>query len=191
MEIMTPDQHQKKLLKTLPYFRYHPNPLATKAFLEAESYVTCECCKKQVTVYYEGPFYAEKEVNCLCPECIASGRAAEKYDGEFQDEYSLEEGVEDPDKLDELIHRTPGYCGWQQEYWRTHCGDYCAFKGYVGYQELKHMGILEEVLEDSVWNEWDQEPKEMLKAMVNGGSVQGYLFQCLHCGKYLLWFDCD
>ena len=40
------------------------------------------------------------------------------------------------EKLDELIHRTPGYSGWQQEYWRAHCGDYCAYLGHVGAREL-------------------------------------------------------
>ena len=44
--------------------------------------------------------------------------AARKYDGSFQDDFSLDDGVDDPEKLDELIHRTPGYSGWQQEYWR-------------------------------------------------------------------------
>ena len=112
-------------------------------------------------------------------------------DGEFQDEASLERGVNNEEKLDELLHRTPGYHGWQQEYWRAHCGDYCAFVGYAGYRELKQMGIVKEVLDDSVWAEWGAEPEEMLQNLVNGGSVQGYLFQCLHCGKHLLWIDCD
>ena len=49
--------------------------------------------------------------------------AASKFDGEFQDPESTDR-VSDPDKLDELIHRTPGYCGWQQEYWIAHCDDY-------------------------------------------------------------------
>ncbi|WP_279230033.1 CbrC family protein [Clostridium transplantifaecale] len=31
----------------------------------------------------------------------------------------------------------------------------------------------------------------VLDALVNGSSVQGYLFQCLHCGKHPLWTDCD
>ena len=53
------------------------------------------------------------------------------------------------------------------------------------------MGIAEELLDDSVWNQWMAEPEEMLKNLVNGGSVQGYLFRCLHCGKNLLWIDCD
>ena len=30
-----------------------------------------------------------------------------------------------------------------------------------------------------------------MQGMQNGGGLQGYLFQCLHCGKYLLWMDCD
>ena len=183
--------HQAALLATLPFFRYHPNPLATEAFVESEPPVTCECCGKPARIHYEGPFYSVESIDYLCPECIFSGRAAEKFDGEFQDECSLEEGVDSPDKLDELIHRTPGYHGWQQEYWRTHCGDYCAFVGYVGYRELKQMGIVDEIMDDSVWDEWGEEREDMIQYMVNGGGVQGYLFQCLHCGKYRLWIDCD
>lgn len=175
----------------LPPFRYHPNPLATGAFIRTDSPVNCSCCGKKVNIYYNGPFYSVENINGLCPECISSGKAAEKFDGEFQDEASLEAGVDDEEKRDELIHRTPGYQGWQQEYWRAHCGDYCAFAGYVGYRELKQMGIAEELLDDSVWNQWMAEPEEMLKNLVNGGSVQGYLFRCLHCGKNLLWIDCD
>ncbi len=73
-----------------------------------------------------------------------------------------------------------------------HCGDYCAFAGYVGYRELKQMGIVEEILDDPVCaGDWGDGKEEMLAAMVNGGGFQGYLFQCLHCGKYLLWTDCD
>ena len=68
-----------------------------------------------------------EDIAYLCPECIANGEAARKYDGSFQDDFSVDDGVDDPEKLDELIHRTPGYSGWQQEYWRAHCGDYCAY----------------------------------------------------------------
>ena len=85
-----------------------------------------------------------------------------------------------------LIHRTPGYSGWQQEYWRAHCGDYCAFLGYVGARELRALGALEDVLDDPMW---DEEQKEMIRESVNGGHLQCYLFQCLHCGKHLVWMD--
>ena len=53
------------------------------------------------------------------------------------------------------------------------------------------MGIVDEVLDDdTIWKEW-MKPETMLRNMVDGGSVQGYLFRCLHCGKYRLWVDCD
>lgn len=172
-------------------FRYHPDPLKTGAFLKSTSPVVCKCCNKSTKIYYSGPFYAQEEVDVLCPDCIANGAAAKKFDGEFQDEYSIDDGVDDMDKLDELLHRTPGYHGWQQEYWRVHCGDYCAFQGYVGYRELEQMGIVEEVLDDSVIRGQWGKPEEMIRCMVDGGSVQGYLFRCLHCGKYRLWVDCD
>ena len=78
--------------------------------------------------------------------------------------------------------------GWQQEYWRAHCGDYCAFLGYVGARELRALGVLEEVLDDPMW---DEEQKDMIRESVNGGHLQCYLFQCLHCGKHLVWMDFD
>ncbi len=189
----TPEEKQKEqerwIQLGLPFFRYHPNPLETGAFKESADGVVCDCCGKTTHIfYYKGPFFSEKDMDYLCPSCIASGEAARKFDGEFQDEYSLDDGVDDLEKLDELIHRTPGYSGWQQEYWRAHCGDYCAFLGYVGAKELRALGVLEDVLDDPMW---DEEQKEMIRQSVNGGHLQCYLFQCLHCGKHLLWMDFD
>lgn len=170
----------------IPVFKYHPDPFATGVFRELEEPAACPCCGKETDVVYEGPFYCVDEVEHLCPGCIASGAAAEKFDGEFQDSASTDE-VDDPARLDELVHRTPGYCGWQQEYWRAHCDDFCAFVGYVGYEDLKALGVLEEVLEDPNLDDWIQENLEDL----GNGSLQGYLFRCLHCGKHLLHVDCD
>ena len=172
----------------IPTFKYHPNPLATGAFDESEKGVICDCCGKTTHIYYQVPFYSVEDIDYLCPDCIASGEAANKFDGTFQDDYCVDDGVEDMSKLDELIHRTPGYCGWQQEYWRAHCGDFCAYLGRVGALELKALGIMDEVLEDSLWSD---EQKELIRTSVNGGSFQCYLFQCLNCGKYMLWTDVD
>ena len=172
----------------LPFFKYHPNPLATGAFTQAQYAVVCDCCGCSTHIYYDGPFYAIDDINYLCPNCIASGAAAKKFDGAFQDDCCLESEVLDAEKVDELIHRTPGYSGWQQEYWRSHCGDFCAFIGYVGAAELKALGVLDEVLDDPQWSE---EEKDLIKTSVNGGSLQCYLFKCLHCGKHMVWMDCD
>lgn len=172
----------------LPFFKYHPNPLATRAFTQAQYAVVCDCCGCSTHIYYDGPFYSIEVINYLCPNCIASGAAAKKFDGAFQDEGCVEPEVLDAEKIDELIHRTPGYSGWQQEYWRSHCGDFCAFIGYVGAAELKALGVLDEVLDDPQWSE---EEKDLIKTSVNGGSLQCYLFKCLHCGKHMVWMDCD
>lgn len=172
----------------LPVFRYHPYPMETGAFQESAEGVICDCCEQITHIFYEAPFFAVETIKHLCPDCIADGRAAKKFDGIFQDDSCVDEGVNDPDKLDELISRTPGYCGWQQGYWRAHCGDYCAFLGYVGAKELRALNLLEEVLDDSSWN---NQEKEMIQESMNGGHLQCYLFQCLHCQKHLIWIDCD
>ncbi len=179
----------ENVIKGLPKFKYHPNPLETGAFTEEDEPLICDCCGKETLICYSAPFYSVESIDIFCPECIANGKAAQKFDGEFQDAYSTDE-VSDEEKTDELIHRTPGYCGWQQEYWRAHCDDYCAYLGGVGTKELKQMNIFEEVLDDDML---DDTAKEWIRdgSVTNGGSIQGYLFQCLHCGKHLLWVDAD
>ncbi len=174
-----------KVDSRLPFFKYHPDPLRTGAFSEYGG--VCDCCGKVSDVIYEGPCYCVDDVEALCPDCIASGEAAKKFNLSFQDSGSTDD-VSDENKLDELIYRTPGYSGWQQEYWRAHCDDYCAYLGPVGVIELKKYGIYEEVLADETLTDHE---REMISYMSNNGSVQGYLFKCLHCGTHLVHYDCD
>ena len=60
----------------IPEFKYHPDPLGTGAFQQGEAR-RCDCCGKQTEIWYEQPFYCEQDVECLCPQCIADGSAAE------------------------------------------------------------------------------------------------------------------
>lgn len=123
---MTPNNRK------LPVFKYHPDPLGTGAF-SADKTVKCDCCQQATDIYYESPFYSVADIDALCPWCIADGSASRKFEGEFQDSASVEgidcEYDDDgefshtinpyPDEmLDELVKRTPGYRGWQQEVWR-------------------------------------------------------------------------
>jgi uncharacterized protein CbrC (UPF0167 family) len=185
-------------MENLPKFKYHPNPIETGAF-KTDKIVTCDCCGQETNIYYTTPFYSVDDIEALCPFCIANGKAAEKFDGEFQD-YSSIEGISSspstPNTLDnkeaveEVTMRTPGYCGWQQEVWLSHCNDLCAFIGYVGWNEIK------DKLNDFVdleldIKDYDYSLDELSKCLVNKGSLQGYLFQCLHCKKYRLYLDCD
>lgn len=167
-------------------FKYHPDPLDTGEFKNDKT-VVCDCCGKQTDVYYTNPFYSTADVDFLCPECIASGAAAEKFHGEFQDSESVDE-VSAPAKLDELIHRTPGYCGWQQEYWLAHCDDYCAFLGYPTWDDLENDGLaaeIEETYREDICGIEFEDAREHLQ------ENECYLFKCLHCGKHFIYIDFD
>ncbi|WP_375005036.1 CbrC family protein [Bacillus velezensis] len=104
---------------SLPTFKYNPNPVALNVISKEK--ITCPVCKQECEYIYEGPFYLIDHVEGICRWCIFDGSAAKLYDGEFQDPGRCDE-VEN----DELIHRTPGYFGWQQEYWLSLCSDFCA-----------------------------------------------------------------
>ena len=52
-------------------FKYFPN--AIKEVFTTGDIQVCDCCGEEIDVYYEGPFYSEKEIEVLCPKCIASG----------------------------------------------------------------------------------------------------------------------
>lgn len=176
--------------RELPKFKYHPDPICTEAIKKVDEPQVCECCGKKTEYVYDGPFFAEDDVECLCPWCIADGSAAKKFDGSFKGIYSSEK-LDDPNKVDELIHRTPCYCSWQHEVWLTHCNDYCAFVGYVGMDELEKMGLADRLEEIYRKDEARFDIEDIRECMTNNGSMQGYLFRCLHCGKYQLYADCD
>lgn len=128
--------------------------------------------------------YCSGEVDCICMECVANGKAAEKYDGEF---IQYAEEISDEEKRTELFRRTPGYCSWQGEYWLACCDDYCEYLGDVGYAELKEMNLVS-IIEEYKKVEGMDFDNEMLE---KGGSLAGYLFRCIHCGKFRLNVDCD
>lgn len=172
----------------IPSFKYNPDPIKARVIEKRKA--VCPVCNKETQYVYVGPFFSKEEVENICPWCIKDGSAAKKYDGEFQDGCSCEE-VESVEYLDELIHRTPGYFGWQQEKWLSHCEDFCAFIDYVGWKEIKHIA---DELEDDIALIKDQmgmTQEEFEESFVNGGSHQGYLFKCVVCGKHRLTSDLD
>lgn len=172
----------------LPRFKYNPDPINAKVIKKNKTH--CPVCDKEKEYVFVGPFYSVEEIEGICPWCIHDGSASKKYDGDFFDAASLE-SVENNAYIDELVHRTPGYIGWQQESWLSHCGDFCAFIDYVGWEEIKD--IANDLVEDieKIKRRMRLTQEEFEKSMVNGGSHQGYLFRCLKCGKYRLTSDLD
>ena len=177
---------RRERLKDLPFFKYHPDPLETGSFEEGEEKI-CPCCGNKSKVYYSSFPYCSEDVEYICPTCISNGEAARKFDAEFVQNAEWH-GENDEEKDDELFHRTPGYMSWQGEYWLSCCDDYCAYMGTVGTRELKAMDIADEVIEEYVQRGAFEDIGEYL---VKDGPMCGYLFKCLHCGKYHLWVDAD
>jgi uncharacterized protein len=177
-----------------PHFRYHPDPIGNG--LITVSATVCVCCNRARGYIYRGPVYAVQELNeQLCPWCIASGAAATKFGATFTDEESLlANGDLGPGTVEEITKRTPGYIGWQQETWLTHCNDACAYDGFPTNAELD--GDLSEAVATLVDDlgissrDWQM----MRKAYVPGvfqpqGHVGLYKFICLRCGTVVLASD--
>lgn len=173
-------------MKDIPPFRYHPDPIGTNAFEEGEPQI-CPCCGRESDIYYAFMPYCIDNVEHLCPICISNGKAAKKYDATFVQGAEVIVGF-DKEKDDELFRRTPGYVSWQGEYWLSCCNDYCAYLGTVGTRELKAMDIADEVLREYAARSEFEDIEEYL---IKDGPLCGYLFQCLHCGKYHIWVDED
>lgn len=143
-----------------------------------------------------GPVYAEEEiVDELCPWCIDSGAAHQKFDAEFTDAAGVGGGGKwetvATSIVDEVAFRTPGFAGWQQEQWFTCCGDAGAFLGRAGIGELRAIGddAVEAIksdcgLDGAPWEEFS-------KGLSKDGSPTAYVFKCLKCGQHGGYQDCD
>jgi len=180
--------NEKADMTDFPNFKYNPNALQLGIIKKEKT--DCPVCGKTRDFVYAGPFYSVDEVEGICPWCIKDGSAAKKYDGEFQDSESCEPADKE-EYLIELTTRTPGYSGWQQERWLSHCGDFCALKNYVGWTDIKD--LREELADDlnQIQSDYGLKQEDVEKYLVRNGSMQGYLFQCLHCGKHRLTIDTD
>lgn len=169
-------------------FKYHPNIWEMDIFDENSNGkdVVCQCCGEKTKFYYTN-MYTTEDVECICPKCIASGKAAEMFQGEFIQDAEVDK-VNDPKKIKELFNCTPGYISWQGEFWLACCDDFCEFIGEVGIEELNKMGILDQVVDDYERHNPDTY-YEGCKEYLGNGVLYGYLFRCLHCGKYKIWVD--
>ena len=73
---------------------------------------TCPSCGEDHTIYYALRPYCVEELSHLCPTCIATGRAAQKFEAEFIQDADWQ-GVMDKEKDQVLFCQTPGYSSWQ------------------------------------------------------------------------------
>lgn len=74
----------------------------------------------------------------------AVGSAHTKLKAEFVDRDLIGSGDREPvpPKIsDEVAFLTPGFSGWQQERWFTHCGDAAEFLGPMGKEQTSAIGV--------------------------------------------------
>jgi uncharacterized protein len=174
----------------LPYFRYHPDPIATGSIIQSDE--ICDCCGEARGYIYTASFYsAVIDDEKLCPWCISSGEAAAKFDGSFNDGHPLRAARIHGEIIREVCERTPGYVSWQQEEWQAHCNDACEFHGDAEKSELQtlHAQAIQEIV-DIGWLNSTEWPK-FVKHYEKGGSPALYKFVCRHCKKVIYTMDCD
>ena len=170
----------------LPAFRYHPDPLATGSIIPSPA--ACRRCGQARGYIYTGPVYAIEELeDAFCPWCIADGSAAEQFDAEFVDPEAIG-GYGTWDQVsgevtEEVSRRTPGFNGWQQERWWTHCGDAAEFLGVAGHSELESRWPaaipairVESELEGPDWDDY-------FKSLDRDRGPTAYIFRCRGCGE--------
>lgn len=179
---------------TLPRFTYHPDPLATGHVVAADT--VCVCCGQARGYVYAGPVYAEAEYEAeICPWCIADGSASARLAATFTDEEGIGGGEWDevpPAVIDEVSRRTPGFNGWQQEQWWTHCGDAAQFLGRAGQAELTAAGAQAiAAIQDSTGLADGPAWTRFFAALDKDGSPTAYLFRCTQCGRLGGYQDCD
>ena len=146
----------------LPYFKYHPDPISTGSIKKSNR--TCESCEEQRGFIYTGSFYSKHSLNDICPWCIASGFAADKYDGSFISQIDLVQVIDtrepkrgmskfflslfsvngsNSDKSlranwrEELFYRTPGFSSYQEEIWLSCCDTPCEFRGLATVDDFR------------------------------------------------------
>jgi len=174
----------------LPAFRYHPDPVGTGSIVPSER--ACACCgQSRGYVYKRSPYSRHRDLEgAICPWCIQSGRASEKFEALFADDHYLLVAGLDSAIVDEVTKRTPGYETWQGESWLAHCNDACAFLGDATKNDLRNFAA--EHAQVALGEAWSQDAIDrLLEYYQPKGSPAFYRFRCLHCGQVLYAVDCD
>jgi uncharacterized protein CbrC (UPF0167 family) len=175
---------------SLPEFRYHPDPLLTRSVLVSTA--ECMACGQSRGYIYDGPAIAAEDYDLsFCPWCIAEGSVSERFGVEFTDVSHGIPGDVPSKTIQEIMSRTPGFFGWQQERWLYHCGDGAAFLGRAGIAELEiYHDAVQAIRTEGVDSGWGEDQiGAYVNSLRNDKSPSAYLFRCLACDRYLAYSD--
>ncbi len=177
-------------------FTYHEDPVSTGSAVPNND--PCSICGERTDYRYRGPIYGN-DAEVVCLGCIRSGRAAvalgptTDYPAQFTDIDHDGSWANVPvETVDEILHRTPGFTGWQQERWLAHCNDACVFLGPAGIEDLRAAGddAVDAVRQEASGYGWPHNQiANYLTSLAIDGSATAYLFKCRHCGQHLAYSD--
>lgn len=191
-------------------FRYFRQPHEFSTFSQTPQ--VCELCGKTRTGYC-GPFYGVNSIEFVCEQCLVNGSLADK--DAFTNDGNLKELLvqlesqfsglpkTEIDKMAkaknrELLCCTPHLITWQDFNWPVHCGDYCCFLKEVGQPELLAIApegqvhkLFKSNNDDNFKNWWPNVRPDAPKDNATAYSIGVYLFQCLNCKEYVVFWDCD
>ena len=197
-------------------FRYLQNPHRFSTYSERPQ--ACALCG-ETKPGYRGPFYGSGNAEFVCEGCLAAGKLAEQglaaNDGDVAslrrqlhdlnpalDEERCERLVRE--RTTKLEQRTPHLVTWQDFGWPAHCGDYMRFIAEVGQPDLSALaqdGDGQSFLATHLHEQYrEQMPTAELwlsirpdspRENTNAYTVGVWLFQCLHCGTYVILWDCE
>lgn len=173
---------------SLPDFRYHPDPIASGSIKASPA--ACDCCGHSRGFEYTSSLYTRHRPKpTICPWCIKSGEAAQKYEASFSDDYPLRQAGIGEEIIMEVCKRTPSYNSWQQENWQSHCDDACEFHGDAEPAELR--GLSDDAVTQILRlngmrpEHW----RSLLDRYQKGGNPAVYKFLCRHCDTPIYSID--
>jgi len=175
-----------------PIFKYFNNPANSNSFEKFEG--ICSCCNQKQGWRYIGPYQCNESISDLCPICIASGDAHNKYAIIFNKGNNPEMSHLSDEIIAELVQRTPSYQARRFEpyetrifNWITHCDDACVYYGYASIDDLNSVRIEDRA---GIFNAkkiaiqyWDWFLSEVPNGLLTDFSSEAHHFRCLHCNK--------
>ena len=170
----------------LPRFRYHPDPLRSGSI--EPSTAKCSVCGQARGYVYTGPAYAAADLSGrLCPWCIGSGEAHQRFAVTFTDSEALADEIPAA-AVEEILERTPGFNTWQSGSWPACCDDATAFLSPLGFAEVRasHHELEGPIVSHIVHGLHisGSAALRLLEALQRENSPTLFLFQCSQCGQF-------
>ncbi|MBQ8426069.1 MAG: CbrC family protein [Clostridia bacterium] len=163
-----------------PIFKYMAN---AKEFLNySEDGVVCDCCGKTTNIFTDN-MYTAKRINAICVDCIKSGEACKKFDGEF----NTVTIIDNKEAIDELVHKTPAIQTFQEIDWPACCNDFCKFLRIFTDVDFENEQIWEDIKET-----FDEDEEGYSIDYVKEMDLSYLLlYKCEICGKHHIKIDVD